>query len=224
MKELIKNTPILGSLARRLKRELDVRRFRGSGDYWERRYVEGGTSGEGSYDHFAHFKAEILNGFVQKHSIQSVIEWGSGDGNQTSLFQFPAYTGFDVSPTAIARCRERYKNDSTKQFKEVATYAGEQAELSISLDVIYHLIEDSVFEAYMHRLFESATRYVIIYASNTDDNSDNPAPHVRHRHFTRWVENHYPQWNLIQHIPNRYPYNGDYTKTSFADFYIFQKA
>lgn len=223
MKEFIKKTPILGRLAQRIKRELNLRRFRGSTDYWENRYAASGTSGEGSYNQLAHFKAEILNAFVLENHIQNVIEWGSGDGNQAGLFQFPAYTGFDVSDTALAKCRARYKDDPTKQFKAVKVYAGEQAELAISLDVVYHLVEDAVFEAYMRQLFGSATRYVIVYASNTDDNSDNHAPHVRHRHFTGWVEEHVPDWQLIQHIPNRYPYNGDYTQTSFADFYIFQK-
>jgi hypothetical protein len=221
MKELIKKTPILGALARRIKRELDFRFFPGSANFWESHYAAGGTSGEGSYSKFAHFKAEILNAFVRDHAVQSVIEWGSGDGNQAGLFTFPAYTGFDISDTAISLCRTRYQNDPTKQFKTVKEYTGEQAELAISLDVIYHLIEDTVFDAYMRQLFGSATRYVIVYASNTDDNSNNSAPHVRHRHFTQWVEQHCPTWNLIEHIPNRYPYNGDYTQTSFADFYIF---
>jgi len=223
MKDLVKKTPILGPLARRIKQELNFRLFPGSAGYWESHYAAGGTSGEGSYSKFAHFKAEILNGFVREHSIQSVIEWGSGDGNQAALFQFPAYTGFDVSDTALALCHARYKDDPTKQFKAVRAYKGEQAELAISLDVIYHLIEDAVFEAYLHQLFGSATRYVIIYASNTDDNSNNDVPHVRHRHFTRRVEAHCPEWTLIDHIPNRYPYNGDYKESSFADFYIFQK-
>lgn len=223
MKELIKKTPILGSLAQRLNREWHRRRFRGSADYWENRYASGDTSGAGSYSKFAHFKAEILNAFVQEHHIQSVMEWGSGDGNQAALFTFPHYTGYDISETAVALCRTRYKNDPTKEFYLVSDYSGNPAEMAMSLDVIYHLVEDTVFDAYMRQLFDSASRYVIVYASNTDEQGAQQAPHVRHRHFTRWVEQQRPDWRLAQHIPNRYPYNGDYTQTSFADFYIFEK-
>jgi hypothetical protein len=30
-------------------------------------------------------------------------------------------------------------------------------------------------------------------------------------------------WSLIKHVPNKYPYAGDYTKGSFSDFYIFER-
>jgi hypothetical protein len=76
-------------------------RFPGSGDYWKRRYRGGGNSGAGSYDHLAHFKAEVINDYVRKHDIQSVIEFGCGDGNQLSLLQVPCYAGLDISPTVI---------------------------------------------------------------------------------------------------------------------------
>lgn len=46
------------------------------------------------------------------------------------------------------------------------------ADLSLSLDVIYHLVEDEVFETYINTLFKSARRYVIIYSSNSDDNEE----------------------------------------------------
>src|SRR5579864_6395854 len=76
-------------------------RFPGSQTYWDQRYAEGGTSGSGSYGEQAAFKAEILNGFVARHGIQSVIEFGCGDGNQLSLASYPSYVGLDVSRTAI---------------------------------------------------------------------------------------------------------------------------
>lgn len=47
-------------------------------------------------------------------------------------------------------------------------YANETADLTLSLDVIYHLIEDNVFFTYMDRLFDSSTKFVIIYSLNTD--------------------------------------------------------
>jgi hypothetical protein len=96
------------------------------------------------------------------------------------------------------------------------------ADLSLSLDVIYHLVEDSVFDAYMRRLFSFAWRFVIIYSSNMD--RDWPSKHVRHREFTRWVENNRPEWCLLSVIKNPYPFDpSNQEQTSFADFYLFAR-
>jgi hypothetical protein len=35
-----------------------------------------------------------------------------------------------------------------------------RAELGLSLEVIFHLVEDDVFDVYMRHLFASATRFV----------------------------------------------------------------
>lgn len=194
-----------------------------SKEYWRRRYARGGGSGDGSYNELAEFKAGVLNGFVRENDIRSVIEYGCGDGNQLRLAEYPVYIGFDVSPLAILRCKTIFANDKTKSFKLMDEYAGESAELTLSLDVIFHLIEDNVFYEYMTRLFNSSQRYVIIYSSNTDDNSINLARHVRHRKFTDWVEKEQPQWKMIKHIENIYPYTGDNKRGSMSDFYIYKK-
>lgn len=197
--------------------------FTHSQEYWEQRYASGGHSGAGSYKKFAQFKADTLNRFVSEHGIRTVIEFGCGDGNQLLLAQYPQYLGIDVSPTAIGLCRRLFEADNTKTFRLLADYSGESAELALSLDVIYHLVEDAVFADYMHTLFGAAQRYVIVYASNFDDPEQQAGPHVRHRQFTDWVASHCPHWQLIQHIPNKYPYQGNYRKGSFADFYVFRK-
>lgn len=187
--------------------------------YWERRYREGGNSGPGSYNHLARFKADVLNDFVAREGIQSVIEFGCGDGNQLALARYPSYTGYDVSPTAIAICRAAFPEDSTKEFHLLSEYDGRQADLALSLDVIFHLVEDDVFVRYMKTLFGSASRFVAIYSSDRDD--DTLDRHVRHRNFSKWVAESRPDWRLAQHIPNRHPYDGDYARTSFADLFIY---
>ena len=59
--------------------------FPGSQNYWEKRYSLGGNSGQGSYGKSAEFKSEILNIFVRENCINSVTEYGCGDGNQLCL-------------------------------------------------------------------------------------------------------------------------------------------
>src|SRR5215207_6091130 len=62
--------------------------FHGSEDYWITRYATGGNSGAGSYNKLAEYKAEVLNDFVKRHNVESVIEYGCGDGNQLKLTLF----------------------------------------------------------------------------------------------------------------------------------------
>jgi SAM-dependent methyltransferase len=189
-----------------------------SGDYWDRRYRQGGTSGGGSVGRLAKFKAGVINRFVRDHDVRSVIELGSGDGSQLELAKYPAYVGVDVSKAAVEATRKRFRHDPTKQFHSELP-AGTSADLSLSLDVIYHLVEDRVFEQYMTTLFDAARRFVIVYSSNKDERG---ALHVRHRKFTDWIEQNRPRARLVEKIPNCYPEDpADPVETSFADFYIF---
>ena len=227
MKNLIKKIPIIGSVARILYRLIIKPKevpFTNSDGYWKERYRLGGNSGAGSYEKFAEFKAMILNDFVQKNGVQSVIEYGCGDGNQLKQCNYPQYLGFDISPEAIARCKSLFSSDAKKTFKSLAEWSGEHAQLTISLEVIYHLIEDEVFNEYMTKLFSTSDKFVIIYSSDKDDNSDNNAVHVRHRKFTTWVSAKVPDWKLLSHIPNIYPFKGNPNSGSFADFFIYAKA
>lgn len=229
MKEFIKRIPILGGVATRLYWGLRAPKrgpesFPGSAAYWEKRYAGGGNSGVGSYARFAQFKAEVLNRFVTENGLHTVIEFGCGDGNQLSLATYPRYLGFDVSSTVVSQCRERFKGDCYKSFHLMNEYKGELSDLALSLDVIYHLVEDDVYAHYMRTLFQASTRYVIIYASDSDDNRGYEGSYIKHRKFTTWIHDSLPNWKLIDHVPNRYPYRGDYRKGSFADFFIYQKA
>ncbi|MBN1511518.1 MAG: class I SAM-dependent methyltransferase [Phycisphaerae bacterium] len=191
--------------------------------YWIDRYEGGGDSGSGSYGRLAEFKAEILNDFVRENRIETVIEYGCGDGNQLALADYPRYTGYDVSPRAVAMCQSLFAEDPTKTFHLVSEYDGQTADLTLSLDVVFHLVEDTVFDGYMRRLFDSSAAHVIIYSSNTDTNDAGQSPHVRNRRFTDWVDINKTEWTLLRHIPNRYPFTGDGTKESIADFYIYKR-
>lgn len=205
-------------------KKLSGRTFTNSENYWIQRYDYGGNSGPGSYNHLAQFKADILNEFVQEHEISRIIEYGCGDGNQLKLARYPSYLGFDISTKAIALCKKIFKDDNSKEFKLMSEYQGETACLTLSLDVIYHLVEDDVYFAYMRRLFSSSNRFVIIYSSNADENPDSVMPHVRHRKFSSWVEENQPNWRLLQYIPNRFPFKGNVNEGSHADFFIYQRA
>lgn len=222
LRRAIKAGP-LGPLARWLYVRVAGLGFRGSEDYWQQRYRKGGASGPGSVGRLARFKADVLHGLVERHALSSVVEFGCGDGSQLALTEYPRYLGLDISPVAIERCRSRFQHDATKSFALLGSVEPGRHDAALSLDVIYHLVEDEVFEAYMAQLFDAARRLVVIYSSN--GNSAPAAPHVRHRRFTDWVEAHRPDWVLKEVIPNRYPYDAaNDDETSFADFYVFAKS
>lgn len=190
--------------------------------YWDERYIAGGDSGIGSYGKFANFKAKKINKFVKKNRTKTVIEFGCGDGNQLTLAEYPKYTGLDISHKAISLCNEKFKDDKNKQFYHISEFNNHKADLILSLDVIFHLIEEETFDSYMHMICSSTTKYLIIYSSNSTDIENSNSEHLKHRRFTNWIEQHYKNLKLVKFIPNKFQYNGNYRKTSFSDFYIYK--
>lgn len=190
-----------------------------SGEYWETRYRAGGTSGMGSAGRLAQFKAATINGFIAANEITSVIDFGCGDTSLLAMLELPAdYVGVDVSPTALERCTARFSGRRFILPDALRTVS--PAMLTMALDVIYHLTEDQIFVATMRTLFAWASNNVVIYASNLDAAS--PSPHVRHRRFTDYVAATEPDWRLLAHLPNPYPFDAaNPDETSFADFFIY---
>lgn len=211
---------VFKNMVRRLTKFKRANSFEGSAAYWELRYSKGGNSGHGSYEQLAKYKATVLNAFVAENNIRSVIEFGCGDGNQLTLATYPSYIGLDVAVTAIIQCQEKFNADNTKSFYLYNSLAFEDkqrlfnADLTLSLDVTYHLIEQRVYEAYLSHLFDASDKYVIIYAWDIDGQR---RVHVMHRKFTDWVSKHKQDWTLLK-------INSDIPKVPDAcDFFIFQK-
>lgn len=182
--------------------------------YWNKRYTDGGNSGAGSYGAEAAFKTKVLNQFVAEHGIQSVIDFGCGDGNLLKGICYPAYLGFDVSATAVAACSRMYAEDSTKAFKLMDDYAGETADMTLSIDVLYHIIEHDLWEDYIRRLFAASLKHVIIFADNRDGEMSRKHPHVCFREFMPWI---------ADHIAARYTHCVENPCGGKAHFYMFHK-
>jgi len=144
------------------------------------------------------FKAEVINAFVEDNAVESVIEFGCGDGNQLSLYKFPRYTGLDVSPHSIGKCQERFADDPSKTF---------------------HLRDSEQLRADL----AAGTKFVIIYSSDINRNSWFQAKHVKHRKFTDWVEVNAADWTLEKIVRNKYPLKKDDKIESLADFFIYRK-
>jgi hypothetical protein len=183
------------------------------------RYRLGGTSGAGSYGPDRQYKATFLNRFFRMHDVQTVIDFGFGDGSQLQDLVMKRYLGFDVSPAAVERCRAMFANDPTKEFRLVGDYRCEQADASLSLDVLYHLVEDQVFDLYLARLFGAAQRWVIIYATNVEDARPIRGKHVRDRAFTAIVSARFSEFRLIEAPPRP----AELDDSDGATFFVFER-
>jgi SAM-dependent methyltransferase len=192
-----------------------------SASYWEGRYAGGGNSGTGSRGRLLTYKAAFLNGFFAANEVTSVVDIGCGDGELAARLRVDRYLGADVSPTALARCRNRLAGEPSRAFVPSMDLSPDHgAEVALSIDVIFHLIEDAVFNDYTTRLFALAIRYVVIYASNCE--RPWPSLHVRHRR----VDHLAPSgWRLAAHLPNPFAFDPACPDaSSFADFFVYVRS
>lgn len=187
-----------------LTRWLPLLKFRGSRAYWERRYQLGGDSGEGSYGAPARYKAAVLNTFVAQQGVASVIEFGCGDGHQLTLAEYPEYLGVDVSRAAIDRCKQWFVDNPNRRFVLLDDYTGDRAQLALSLDVLFHLVEDAVYEAYLARLFGASERFVAVYATSVAE-PVRTLPHVRHRPVENDIKRQFPNFRRMADVESALP-------------------
>lgn len=189
--------------------------------YWESRYQNGGDSGNGSSGRLAQYKADFVNGFVADKRLMTVLELGCGDGRQLSLARYPSYLGVDVSETAIKLCQKKFAADSTKEFRVAGPFelpSQHKFDLSLSLDVLYHIIKPDQYRVYIQNLFNLSERYVIIYSSFFGQNR---SPHVLHRDFRQHVSalaesGQIPDFEIISSPEN--PFSKE------VSFFVYEKA
>ena len=227
--DALSKVPVVGNIAKAVVKKVryNNKNFQGSKNYWEERYAKGGDSGYGSYSKFAEFKAEYINKFIEDNNLTTVLEFGCGDGNQLTMAKYPHYIGLDVSSTIIDLCNEKFGEDSDKEFKIYDSFTYDKSikcDVSMSLDVIYHLVEEEVYNKYMEHLFSGSDKFVIIYSSNEYTKQ---TFHEKHRKFTGWVEKNAADWKLIEKTENKYKQESmseeENHETSYADFYIYAK-
>jgi hypothetical protein len=200
-----------------------------SQQYWENRYEKGGNSGRGSYNKLSEFKANVINRIIDEMHIGSAIEFGVGDGNQLGMIRYPRFLGLDVSKKAIQLCIEQYKDDSTKSFFSYDQLAFSdcagfvKADMSLSLDVIYHLVEQPVYEKYLSNLFNAASKCVVIYSTNEE--LPQFGGHEKHRVFLNDLDRLSNGWKLQETVENEFSVRkvGE-QDGSRANFYIFTRS
>jgi SAM-dependent methyltransferase len=185
--------------------------------YWDRRYREGRSSGAGSEGNEGQYKADYVSDFIHNRDVKSVIDWGCGDGQVLELIRLEgaAYTGVDVSHTILARLRAQFPPIHGYRFDTLydGYDFGEQRELALSMDVLFHLPDDADYFGYLGQLFGSSTRFVIIYSTNYA--GGRTARHVFRREFTPDIAERFPNWELTTvETPLR---------EGLASFFVYEK-
>jgi hypothetical protein len=167
--------------------------------YWDSRYAKArGNSGPGSRGLAAVRKAAYVNSLISERNVRTVIDWGCGDGVVASRLVVHRYIGLDVSERAIARAMTRPPEAEAEWHVYDGFCSPElpRADLALSLDVMFHLVDESLYRAYLEMLFASA-RYVCI--ASTDYESSARA-HVRHRNFSKDISG---RWKVLRKAPPR---------------------
>lgn len=180
---------LLGRVKRRLSASPPTKVLNESGEldyvkYWETRYQQGGTSGAGSYGDIADYKAAVINRLVQEGDVKTVVEFGCGDGNQLSLYNFPDYLGLDVAPSAVEKCREMYRDDPTKRFQTVAPQSTPDIgsfDMTMSIEVLMHVIDEADYLWSLDMLFQHSNNYVVIHAPLRELVTFAPGAHEKYR-------------------------------------------
>lgn len=158
--------------------------------YWDARYRKGGFSGAGSRGEEAVQKVAYIQHIITTYRVRSVLDLGCGDGAIAAELRVPTYIGHDVSPTAVNACKALmpYHQFTTELPPESVTF-----DMTMSVDVMFHLVDPEDFRAHRAALFSRSHKLVLIYATDHDERG---APHVLHRAWTRdWAP---PEgWTLL---------------------------
>lgn len=161
-------------------------------EYWDNRYKNNGNSGQGSRGDLAKYKADFLNSFITQNDINSMIEFGCGDGYQIGLLISTKYLGFDVAKSSIELCKKRFVFDYSKSFLlyEPRYFINNDfisADLVTCLDVLYHIIDENDYFKTVQDIFNSAKKYVILYTNLYPQSSS--APHIIFRDTLATINN-----------------------------------
>nr|WP_276539763.1 class I SAM-dependent methyltransferase [Paenibacillus polysaccharolyticus] len=189
--------------------------------YWEQTYSSGKTSGRGSYGVLAEFKAEVVNALIQREGIHRVIEFGCGDGNQLKYMNYGEYLGMDVASSSIKQCASLYASDPTKSFMVYTpglwvNRGFLQADLTVCLDVLYHITDETDFRATLRDVLHTSTQWVVLY-TRLKEQGESGVKTIQDRNLFHYLFD-YPEFKVHEIIRQRYP------EQSSADFVILRRS
>jgi hypothetical protein len=175
--------------------------------YWEERYASGGGSGTGSEGANYEFKRDHVRHVMRTHGVRTAVDFGCGDGRQlheiltgdATRTVLDEYLGLDVSPSAVARCRDLYRGHPNCRFDVYGTAEVGRYDLALSLDVLYHIVDYQDYVAYLRRLF-GCSQWVLLYANREAKPSE--VPHVVYRDNLAEIGRLVLPTELVEQVPH----------------------
>jgi 2-polyprenyl-3-methyl-5-hydroxy-6-metoxy-1,4-benzoquinol methylase len=132
-------------------------------NYWDKRYSSGGTSGEGSIGFLRDFKWDVIEKHVGK--VSDVIDVGCGDLSFWDGRDCDKYVGIDGSEVIIQKNMLKRPN-----WNFVVSYSDNemismlyQADVVFCFDMLFHIMDDEVYEKTIENLARFSKKYIFIY-------------------------------------------------------------
>nr|BFF27640.1 hypothetical protein GCM10025732_56050 [Glycomyces mayteni] len=205
--------------------------FPGSAAYWEKRYADGGNSGGGSRGTNAEFKAEVLNKFTAEHGIESVIEFGCGDGEQLSSPSTPLPRVRRVADAAAPhhgavrrRPHEELCALRRRQLRRPGRVHHRRHGDVARRDLPPHRGQGLRPAPQARLRGRPPQRRPVHRRRERPLAGGRVRPHVRIRPVLKDVEERFPEWRLRERIANPRPWSEFGADGSIADFFIYERA
>lgn len=130
-------------------------------NYWENRYLQGGTSGEASVGPSREWKWNVISEFVP--CPNHVLDVGCGDLSFWDGRDCEDYVGFDISTMIIKRNRETHPNWVFTVGNSQERILGLQKRVVFCLDLLFHILDENTFVRTLHNLCYYSTKWIFIH-------------------------------------------------------------
>lgn len=172
-------------------------------DYWERR-LEGQPDLRGvgcigfneNYNNYLYsLKISALENVLNKYPIiikgKSILDVGCGTGFFVDYYNKKGakkITGVDITKKSISLLKEKYPfyNFQVADISEPDLYFKESFDIVNVFDVLYHITEDSQFEAAIHNISSLCVKGYILITDIFSKNDIYPAEHVHFRNLQKY--------------------------------------
>ncbi|WP_405154846.1 hypothetical protein [Paenibacillus sp. FSL K6-0108] len=133
---------------------------------------------------------------------------------------YDTYLGVDVAGSLVRLCASKFANDTSKSFMLYTpglwiNRGFMQADLTVCLDVLYHITDETDFRNTLYDILHSSTEWVVLYTRLKQNGSPGVSTIQGRNIFDYLFE--YPEFKVHEIIPQRYP------DLSSADFIILKR-
>lgn len=129
--------------------------------FWNRRYLEGGTSGPGSVGILREWKWKTIGKYAS--AIDDVVDVGCGDRRFWEGRSCARYTGLDLSAVLIQGLRQENPELRLICSPAESFQTGVAGRVVICLDVLFHVLDDDAFQDILVNLTKYSSEWIFVY-------------------------------------------------------------